>query len=601
MLKKLKSVGVLVAICTVVALLLALTNQITAPIIEKNQAAAANEALLVVMPEGKSFEKLEDISGLPSSIVEAYRETSGKGYVFKINATGWQPNMILMCGVSADGVITGAICLESGETNGAEKTYGENFIGKDAAGAKDVDTVGGASAPLTKAGYKQAMIDAINSALMLGGNADVDFRTPEQILADNLNAALPAAEGEFTNLYVADLFSGLQTVETLYAANNGEGYVAVIGEQFIGVDVSGKVLTEGVDNAAAIEADMAVIHAYQPVDLTQYLFPSTITKALADANGNGFILYLSVTGYASDMQIACSVTTNYIVKGTVCIASNETLGKEKDYGKNFAGKDATGVEEVDTIATATLTTTAYKEAVKLAIQAARALNGEDVGDLRDPAQVLAEGLDGALPEGNGEFEKPFLTEYVEGVTAIYKATNGVGYVVVIGEEFVATDAEGNSDNATAAEAVKALLTSSSEAVDLTAYEGIHETVQKVDKTANDNYIVEIHGLGYAYYDDDHGYGQQRFVPIVIRVSLTPDGKIIDCLTVSHEESKNFGAACAEESYCSQFDGKTVETYTEVDGIAGATITTNGPKGDEGYLKAILRCFETVAILEGGAN
>ena len=600
MVKHVKSVGVLVAICAVVALLLALTNQITAPIILQRQSAAANEALLVVMPEGTGFEQLEDVSKLPPSIMEAYKETSGKGYVFKINATGWAPNMILMCGVSADGIITGAICLESGETNGAEKTYGENFIGKDTAGVKDVDTVGGASAPLTKAGYKQAMIDAINSALMLGGNADVDFRTPEQILADNLNEALPAAEGEFTNLYVTDLFSGLKTVKALYSADNGKGYVAVIGEQFITVDANGQVLTEG-DNKAAVEADMAVFNAYQPVDLTLYKFPSTITKALADTNGNGFILYLSVTGYAPGMQIACSVTTDYIVKNAVCIASNETLGKEKDYGNNFVDKDAAGVDAVDTIATATKTTTAYKEAVQLAIRAAHALNGEDVGDLRTPEQILADNLNTALPAGEGNFEKPFLTTYTEGVTAIYKATNGAGYVCVMGEEFVATDAQGNSDNATAAAAVQTMLTATTETVDLTVYEGIHENIKKVEQSSDGSYVIEAHAWGYAWYDDDHGYGQQRFVPIVIRVSLTPDGKIIDCLTVSHEESKGYGAACAEESYSSQFDGKTVETYTEVDGIAGATITTNGPKGDEGYMKAILRCFETVAILEGGAN
>ena len=50
MVKNIKSVTVLVAICTVVALLLAVTNQFTAPIIEKNSAAAANQALLEVMP-----------------------------------------------------------------------------------------------------------------------------------------------------------------------------------------------------------------------------------------------------------------------------------------------------------------------------------------------------------------------------------------------------------------------------------------------------------------------------------------------------------------------------------------------------------------------
>ena len=179
MLKNIKSVGVLVAICTVVALLLALTNQFTAPIIEKNQSAAANEALLVVMPDGAGFE-LVDLGSysLPATVTEAYKETSGKGYVIKLSATGFKPGMILMCGVSSDGVITGAVCLESNETYGVEKTYGQNFIGKDTEGVDAVDTVSSPTAPLTTTGYKQAIKDALTAAINLGGgNADV--RTPE--------------------------------------------------------------------------------------------------------------------------------------------------------------------------------------------------------------------------------------------------------------------------------------------------------------------------------------------------------------------------------------------------------------------------------------
>ena len=40
-----KSISILVAICAVMALLLAVTNHITAPIIEQNNAAKGNAAL----------------------------------------------------------------------------------------------------------------------------------------------------------------------------------------------------------------------------------------------------------------------------------------------------------------------------------------------------------------------------------------------------------------------------------------------------------------------------------------------------------------------------------------------------------------------------
>ena len=54
----LKPTLVLSAICVVMVALLAVVNMITAPIIAAQQNAAANEALLVVLPDGKNFEEI---------------------------------------------------------------------------------------------------------------------------------------------------------------------------------------------------------------------------------------------------------------------------------------------------------------------------------------------------------------------------------------------------------------------------------------------------------------------------------------------------------------------------------------------------------------
>ena len=163
--KNIKSVCILVAICSVMALLLAMTNQFTAPIIEKNNAAAANAALLEVMPEGTGFDSV-DLSGytLPASVVEAHKETSGKGYVIQLSVTGYGTNMVIMCGVSADNKVTGAVCLSSNETLGKEKEYGKNFTGKDAAA---VDAISGATVS------SKAVIRCVNSAIAYVTGADV--------------------------------------------------------------------------------------------------------------------------------------------------------------------------------------------------------------------------------------------------------------------------------------------------------------------------------------------------------------------------------------------------------------------------------------------
>ena len=65
--KHLKSIISLTVICIVVAAALALTNYVTAPIIEKNAAAAADEATVDKLLQGnwiiyddKGYEKMEE-------------------------------------------------------------------------------------------------------------------------------------------------------------------------------------------------------------------------------------------------------------------------------------------------------------------------------------------------------------------------------------------------------------------------------------------------------------------------------------------------------------------------------------------------------------
>ena len=201
--KSINNVSVLVVICAVVSILLAITNAITAPIIEKNQNASANAALLEVMPDGISFEKI-DISTykLPATVAEAYKSENG-GYVIKLNTTGYASGMVLMCGVSAEGKVTGTKLIASAETpsigGAAVNTFAPALVGKDSGNIESVDTVGGATK--TTAAYRAAVKDALNTAEILGGG-NVDIRTEEEILADNLAAALPAGNKEFEKLFL---------------------------------------------------------------------------------------------------------------------------------------------------------------------------------------------------------------------------------------------------------------------------------------------------------------------------------------------------------------------------------------------------------------
>ena len=159
--RSVKSITVLVLICGVIALLLALTNQITAPLVEENQRIATEKALKEVMPEGEGFEPIDLTPALPKNVIEAYREQNG-GYVLKLKTAGYGSDFVILCGVRTDGTVSGAVCLTSNETLGYEKTFGENFKNQDQAGVLTVDTVSGATK--TTAAYRAAVADAIEAA-----------------------------------------------------------------------------------------------------------------------------------------------------------------------------------------------------------------------------------------------------------------------------------------------------------------------------------------------------------------------------------------------------------------------------------------------------
>ncbi len=161
-----KNLLVFISICTVMTLLLATTNYFTAPIIEENNKKATNDALKEVMPEGANFEMI-DISALtlPEKVTEVYKETRGAGYVIKLTTSGYGTNMVIMCGVDVNGIVTGTVCLSSNETLGAEKTYGQNFVNKNNEDIDSVDTVAGATK--TTEAYKDAVIDAVNTVAVL--------------------------------------------------------------------------------------------------------------------------------------------------------------------------------------------------------------------------------------------------------------------------------------------------------------------------------------------------------------------------------------------------------------------------------------------------
>lgn len=355
-------------------------------------------------------------------------------------------------------------------------------------------------------------------------------------------------------------------------------------------------------NASTNDALLEVLpdgKSFTEVDLSEYSLPSTVTQAFKAENG-GFAIKLTTTGYSSGMIVLCGINPDNTVCNAVCLSSNETLGHEKTYGANFSGKNSEEVDAVDSISGATKTTVAYRSAIKDALNTATILGGGSV-DIRTDEEILRDNLDTALSTASGEFEKMFFVEVIDDIDAVYVAKNGAGTVCVIGEEFIAADADGviltacsqDTNNSVQAAITKINATALTN-IDITQYEGLPSHLVSAQTTATGNYVLEMKAAGYGITGGDE-YHPASGEYILVRVSLTEDGQIIDCLTVSQAETDGFGSACADEAFYGQFDGKTEENFLEIDAISGATMTTDG------YKKAIARAFDSLKILKGGAN
>lgn len=354
------------------------------------------------------------------------------------------------------------------------------------------------------------------------------------------------------------------------------------------------------ESAAANEALLVVFpdgEGFEELDLSKYELPESITAAYSEKNG-GYVFKMEVSGYSSGLVIMCGINADGVVVGATCLSSGETLGYEKTYGDTLKNATLDTIDSVDVIAGATKTTAGYKGAIKDALNAFVILNGGSV-DLRGEDEKVIDALNTALPQAEGGFSKWFIVEKLDGVSAVYVANNGTGYVFVIGDSFVATDKSGkvissstDKEKEIASNSAKIVSASSKTEIDISQYENMPNNILKAYKTSSGNYQFDIRASGYGKWGDSYGKPSGEY--IYISVSVTADGTVISCVTTEQSESEGIGGECANAEFYTQFDGKTEADYANVDGISGATVTTDG------YKRAIGKVFVALNILKGDA-
>ncbi len=320
-------------------------------------------------------------------------------------------------------------------------------------------------------------------------------------------------------------------------------------------------------------------------------FNSAVKEAYSSSDG-GYVFKIEVTGYADGLVIICGISSDGKVAGATCIASNETNGAEKDYGTRLKDKTLEDIDSVDTISGSTRTTSAYKNAVKYALEAFAILGGAEI-DTRSEEEILAD----VLPEAEGKFTIYYMSNDV----TVYRADNAAGYVFIVSGQYIPTDNNGKIIGEYTDEiknTVKAVFDNVAfdnlTRVNLKKNKKITSDIEYAYKTPNGDYMFDLKAAGYGIQGGSK-YSTPSGEYIKIRVFIDKNGEILSCVTTFQAESKNIGDACASKDYYSKYIGKNSGNYAEVDTISGATITSIG------YEKAIDSAFNAFKILKGAAK
>ena len=124
-------------IAGVMAFLVALVNNITAPVISLQNAQKNSAALQAVLPEADGFTSVyyPKTAENDVEILGVYKSNNNVGYCVKVGPKGYGGTIEMIVGFDAVGAVTGVKIVSMSETSGigtkiAEDNFINNFIGK---------------------------------------------------------------------------------------------------------------------------------------------------------------------------------------------------------------------------------------------------------------------------------------------------------------------------------------------------------------------------------------------------------------------------------------------------------------------------------------
>ena len=605
--KQLPAYLILALIALAAALLLAVTNAITAGPIKAHEEAAQNAAFQSVM-EADSFSTMSIPDGCNvTSLVEAKKDGKTIGYCAVSSAKGYGGNVAVTLGVDMDGKIVGC---QIGDTNFAETdgfgarwkepARAEAFIGLSAFGGDTIEAITGATVT------SKAVLAASNDVLkcishVLGKDVEGD------VLAFGVKEEKPVQTVELTGDVHQGKAVGFGNGEvTARLTLNDDGTIAALvidastqtpgfgtrcadeefTAQFIGK--SGPfTLNENVDgltgatitSTAAVEAINAALTS--PAMAAEDLEPAATEAPMVLENAKT----ATIAGFGG-ADITVQVTDeNGVITALVVDASSQTAGfgqkcAEEAFTSQFIGKSAplTLGDGIDAVASATITSQAVVDAVNSLYAAAEPVEEptEAPAATEEPAAQTAEvktataaGYDGNEITVNVTDENGVITSLT-----VDASTQTAGLGQKCAEEAFTAQFIGKSAPLTLGEGIDAVAsaTITSQAV-VDAVNSLYAAAEPVEEpteapAATEEpaaQTAEVKTATAAGYDGNE-----------ITVNVTDENGVITSLTVdASTQTAGLGQKCAEEAFTAQFIGKSAPlTLGEgIDAVASATITS----------------------------
>ena len=609
--KQLPAYLILALIALAAALLLAVTNAITAGPIKAHEEAAQNAAFQSVM-EADSFSTMSIPDGCNvTSLVEAKKDGKTIGYCAVSSAKGYGGNVAVTLGVDMDGKIVGC---QIGDTNFAETdgfgarwkepARAEAFIGLSAFGGDTIEAITGATVT------SKAVLAASNDVLkcishVLGKDVEGD------VLAFGVKEEKPAQTVELTGDVHQGKAVGFGNGEvTARLTLNDDGTIAALvidastqtpgfgtrcadeefTAQFIGK--SGPfALNENVDgltgatitSTAAVEAINAALTS--PAMAAEDLEP-VATEAPA-ATEAPMVLENAKTATIAGFggaDITVQVTDdNGVITSLTVDASTQTPGlgqkcAEEAFTSQFVGKSAplTLGEGIDAVASATITSQAVVDAVNSLYAAAEPVEEPTEAPAATEAPMVLENAKTATIAGFGGADITVQVTDDNGVITsltVDASTQTPGLGQKCAEEAFTSQFIGKSAPLTLGDGIDAVAsaTITSQAV-VDAVNSLYATAEPVEEPTEAPAATEEPAvLENAKTATIAGFGGAD-----ITVQVTDENGVITALVVdASSQTAGFGQKCAEEAFTSQFVGKSAPlTLGEgIDAVASATITS----------------------------